>query len=150
LSKVNFGGLMALCFCLIASGFALSDAPGLPAEIIAEIDKIQSPDLEVYLAARRKVLAHGPACKDLVIARLAKLDPQEDQRLLKRLRLVQGELERQEVLVEVERAVDAALNRADELNKKRDPKRRSRITVLMAQALVGKVADYPHEYTYQA
>jgi hypothetical protein len=104
----------------------------LPAAAKEDVAQLLRDPIDEALAARRKVLAHGPACRALVATQLAGLNPESPMRL-RHLGLL-AELDRQEARERIIRITDSALHKASQFEKARK-KGPSTIAMLAARRL---------------
>jgi hypothetical protein len=108
------------------------EAARLPAAAKEQVEKLLSDQFEEALTARRKILAHGPACRALVADQLARLPADSPQRL--RHEDLLAEFDRAEAHERRMRIADTALHRASQLEKARK-KATSTIAVLLSRRL---------------
>src|SRR5262249_17981717 len=82
-------------------------AVNFPGGVAADIDQVLSDNIETYLAARRKLLAHGPVCLAPVADRARKLP--EDSPLRFRLGEIMNQFETQADAERIIRMAEAAI-----------------------------------------
>jgi hypothetical protein len=92
-------------------------AERLPVAAKTEVARLLSDSLDDFLAARRKVLTYGPACRALVADQLAGL-PMDSPKRLRHLGVL-DDLDRQETRERVIRVTEAASQRLAELARDR-------------------------------
>jgi len=105
----------------------------LPAGVAADVEGVVSNDIETYLAARRKVLAHGPGCRALIADRARKLP--DDSPLRFRFTEILNQFDTQEDAERIIRVTEAAIQRATEIGKARDAKAPAKIAVLVSRSI---------------
>jgi RNA polymerase sigma factor (sigma-70 family) len=149
--------LLAAVGLMVGVGVTMALLPGLPQEQAAQaspappdrsqmadmLERFQSDDVEVYLAARRRLLGVGQRCR----APLEELDKQlakhGDGRKLLRVRALLRELAREDLL----RGVETGMARHARLSAASDRKKAAKVILLLSRNFCGDLgpARYPDD-----
>lgn len=135
--KSLLAGLLGLTFL----GIAASEDKKRPPDD-KDVAQLLSDDVDVYIAARRRILGRGPSCQDLVAAQLKQLEPSQ-KRLRLRLEPLLKELELAAALEAEAKRLEPLLRRAEDLQKA-ESKSRSRFAVLPSRQKLVRGSPYEH------
>lgn len=119
-------------------------AAKIPANAAGAVAKLLSPDVEAYVAARRTVLALGPACRALVADRARKLGAGSDAS--HRLDIILSEFDRQLANERRLRVCEPALQRAADLRRARADKQAKIATLVSRWVTDEREADRDNLY----
>ncbi|MBI2919556.1 MAG: hypothetical protein HYY18_00560 [Planctomycetes bacterium] len=121
----------ALALALLPAIAGSEDKKKPPAD--KDVAELLRDDVEVYLAARIRILARRPSCRELVAEQLRQIDPATDVRLRLRLAPLVEELANMEALEAEARRLEPVLRRRDDLEKDADPKGTKHFAALAAR-----------------
>jgi RNA polymerase sigma factor (sigma-70 family) len=122
-------------------------AARLPAAAADDVKDLLSDDVDTYLAARRRVLARGPACRALVADAARRAAAEPDRRRRMRLASVLAELDGLEPAERRLRVTEEALRRAAALRQARG-KKAGKVEALVSRAISDLVRQHPAEDPY--